>query len=353
MVPWLGDEYPETTKNFPKIVITPKSGETTKTVFFLHGVTLFAKQFSALFTGSDSPVDNATTKVVLLDSPEREVQGCSTDKAAAEAVCDKINIPFMCNCNGPIKSWFQTQDKIPWNLTKLSNEVMQSKIENELYSEMKLRNGSAKDIFLGGYSQGGYMMYPVALGFDHKLGGIFHIATDQNPPIRRGCKKNQETPYLFYHGANDFVVDFTQSIDHANSACLFERQKVQVNIDPKAGHTSEPETTDAAQLIGTLPASAPAAIKKFFSEAPNVTRMPKPTDLTTPESCNSDANYDKKFECLEDRYDEKAENGFKPSNAKPAAPEKKPDTGNKTKKASGMVNIWAVLAILMTAIFSH
>lgn len=175
------------TKSNNAIYLTPE--KFTKVLFFMHGLGDCADSFIDLFESAQiAPPD---FKIVLLNADKNPVS---------------INGGFI------MPSWYDISFNSSNDYTKCTSEsdVKKStiKVMNYVNSELSLVNNNYKNIFFGGFSQGGCMSLYIGLNQEYDFGGIICLSGMLFPFIKYEQSK-KSLPIFIAHGKKDNVIPIT------------------------------------------------------------------------------------------------------------------------------------------------
>ncbi|CAD8097978.1 unnamed protein product [Paramecium primaurelia] len=161
-------------------------------LIWMHGLGDSANGFLSMF--QKYSIVKPETKILLLQAPNRRVT---------------IN-------NGHFSSsWFdikvlepdieKNQELDYFKTTVSIEEIEQSKIMINQYLNEEVVKVQAKNVFIGGFSQGCCMALEVGLSYSQTLGGIIGLSGDLFPTTQLH-QIQDKTPLLIIHGKDDQVV---------------------------------------------------------------------------------------------------------------------------------------------------
>ncbi|OMJ86278.1 hypothetical protein SteCoe_12266 [Stentor coeruleus] len=161
------------------IILNPKVHK--RTLIWLHGLGDSAEGFLPLFQMNPLLED---CKIVLLTAPSR---------------------PVTLNYGMKMNSWY---DIISIDKREMNPEVIES--ADRVSSEIQDQRKSTKEIYLGGFSQGGALsLYTGLVHIDIPLHAIIGVSCyAMNYTIKKSLAN---TPIMLYHGKNDGMVPFNMA----------------------------------------------------------------------------------------------------------------------------------------------
>ena len=109
------------------------------------------------------------------------------------------------------------------------------KLLDDFFNDILFQKYNSSNIFLLGFSQGGFICFEYGLNINQKLGGVFPIAgfTEKFPSIN---KVQVETPLIIGHGLDDRIIKCSSSKNAYNH---YSKEKQMNNVDLityKGGH---------------------------------------------------------------------------------------------------------------------
>ncbi|CAD8129008.1 unnamed protein product [Paramecium sonneborni] len=204
------------------IILFPKCDH-KYSLIWMHGLCDTAYGF--LNTFQQCPIVKKQTKILLLQAPNRPVT---------------INKGVYCS------SWFdikviqpdieKNQELDYFKTTVSIDEIEESKQLIMKYLNDEIEIVSAKNVYIGGFSQGCCMALEVGLSFSQTLGGIVGLSGDLFPTTKLQ-QIQDKTPLLIIHGSADKVVpcDFlSRSLERLN---IPNRENYQHIIIPNLKHS--------------------------------------------------------------------------------------------------------------------
>lgn len=163
------------------IYLVPKSNSYSKSLYFMHGLGDCADSFLDVF-------DNKyfyDFKVVLLNAEKQ---------------------PVTLNGGAVMPSWYDIKElNSKDSVTK--EDVDKSSDRVLSYINEDIKNGDYSNVYLGGFSQGGFMSLYTGLGKGIKFGGLICLSGGLFP-FTEISNDVLKTPIFMGHGKNDMMVSF-------------------------------------------------------------------------------------------------------------------------------------------------
>ena len=109
------------------------------------------------------------------------------------------------------------------------------KILDNFFNDVIFQKYKSKNIFLLGFSQGGFICFEYGLNLDSQIGGIFPIAgfTEKMPNIH---SSQIDTPVIIGHGINDEIINISSSENAFNYYAKIKKMNNVELVTYKGGH---------------------------------------------------------------------------------------------------------------------
>jgi len=198
-------------QNKGEITIIPKAREPKYCIIWLHGLGDSANGFLDYFGATGSPMPNSF-KVRLLTAPVSQVS---------------------INGGMPSTSWFDilSLNASPSSYSK--EEVDKNSANIQQIIDEEVATFSAKNVFLGGFSQGCAMAIHNCFNSKHKLGGVVGLSGFL---FFESNIEGEFPPALIIHGDEDAVLPFETSIESYRREAFLEKSQVEFHKIQGLGH---------------------------------------------------------------------------------------------------------------------
>ncbi|KRX06786.1 hypothetical protein PPERSA_11431 [Pseudocohnilembus persalinus] len=203
-------------KQEQKITFHPLK-EHKNTLIWLHGLGDSADGFAPIFA-SPQNFTSENTKIILPTAPTRKVT---------------INGGYPCTAWYDIVSLERNENQSDENLYNQEqvNESVQY-VSDIIDNELSILNGKNKNIYIGGFSQGGVMALATAYTYPQILGGVF----SHSGYLISSVKLQHKLNVGLIHGKQDQVVVFKYGWGSYSRIYDDPEQKIESYIDDYMGH---------------------------------------------------------------------------------------------------------------------
>ena len=189
------------------IVLSPKSGNPSSSLIWLHGLGDSADGWYDVFL--EEGVVPQHTKVILLTAPIA---------------------PVTINMGMPSNSWYDIKSMAPGKKSYCFEDVITNSdtVKKYILEEIEFYKGDSKKVFVGGFSQGAAMSLNIGLGSAApKLGGVIALSGLFFPDSQ---VNNPEINILAIHGEDDPVIPLSvaeTSYERLNKLPNFSFHKIK------------------------------------------------------------------------------------------------------------------------------
>ncbi|CAD8193805.1 unnamed protein product [Paramecium octaurelia] len=173
------------------LILFPKSDH-KYSLIWMHGLGDTSYGFLSMF--QKQQIVNPETKILLLQAPKRRV---TINKGHVSSSWFDIKVMEPDIVKNSDLEYFKTTVSI--------DEIEESKMMINQYLNEEVAKVSAKNVFIGGFSQGCCMALEVGLSYSQTLGGIVGLSGDLFTSTKLQ-EIQDKTPLLIIHGKDDQVV---------------------------------------------------------------------------------------------------------------------------------------------------